>query len=153
MSQQSIEKSIVINRPIEEVFDTATCLRSCVNWQASVVQAEKVSDGPTGVGTQFKHTGKFLGISFESNPVVTRYEPSRVFGYSNGGSPQFDVLFSFEPVGEGTRFTAKVSSNNPDTVFRQIALPLVVAAMGRGIETAMHNLKDLMEANVAVKLP
>ncbi len=63
-----MELSTVINRPIEEVFKNATCLKGCINWQTATVSTEKVGSEPTKVGTRYNHVVKFMGNANRSSP-------------------------------------------------------------------------------------
>ncbi len=46
-----IERSIVINRPIEEVFTYATESKNTAKWQSGLKESTLVSDGPLGAGS------------------------------------------------------------------------------------------------------
>ena len=43
-----IEMSIVINRPVEEVFAFLSDFENNPKWQATSVEARKISEGPVG---------------------------------------------------------------------------------------------------------
>ena len=47
--------TITINRPVEEVFDVATCQQRCVIWRGPITLAKKTTDGPVDVGTSYEH--------------------------------------------------------------------------------------------------
>lgn len=147
------ELSIIINRPVEEVFDVATCLESCVNWQGSVINAQKLTQGPTAVGSSFHHQYKFMGIRGETHPKVILYEPPHRFGFENDGdSLHFKAFFTFEPVEGGTRFTINIESEDSPGVVKNMAVSLVRGAVKRQFESDLHALKDMMENEVKVKI-
>jgi hypothetical protein len=146
----TITKSIVIKRPIEEVFDVATCLKRCVVWQASIVGSEKISEGPVGVGTRYRHQVKFLGIKSETHPVVTVWEPPHRMAYQDASGPStFDVHFTCEPTPEGVKFTVNVSGE-PKGVLANLTEPLLVPLLERQFESDLQALKVLMENEVPI---
>lgn len=149
----SIKKSIIINRPIDEVYDTATCLESCVNWQAMMVEAKQVTPGDKGVGTQYKHKAKFMGITVETNPVITVYEPPYHFAFANTtGVFPFEAEFTFEAVEDGTRLSITLSTQGFRNVVSELTFPVLIKAASRQYENDMAILKDMMENGVKVKV-
>ncbi len=153
MNPVTTEKSVIINRPIEEVFETATCMESCINWWTMIKDAKKVTPGPTAIGTEYRHTAKFMGISVESHPVVTALEAPHHFAYtSNTPSSTMDVDFTLEAVEGGTKLTIKMIAQPSGNVVTQTMLPLVVNAAGRQFGSDMEGLKDMMENGVKVKI-
>ncbi len=151
MAANEYLNSIIIERPIDEVFSTATCLESCVNWQTFMVNAEKVSEGPVHVGSQYKHSGRFLGMTGDAFPVVTALEPPHLFAYENDGRFPFNVEYRFESVPEGTRMTCKMyvpPGNNP---IIHMAMPLLMNALSRQFTSDLQSLKEMMEAGVKVR--
>jgi len=50
----NLEASIVINRPLEEVFAELADLENNKKWRSGTVEAEKTSAGPIGVGTTYR---------------------------------------------------------------------------------------------------
>jgi uncharacterized protein YndB with AHSA1/START domain len=60
-----IEKSVVIARPPEEVFDYLAKADNLPEWDSSIVQAEQVGADAVGVGTRWRGTSKILGRRFE----------------------------------------------------------------------------------------
>ncbi|MFG0334909.1 MAG: hypothetical protein ACF8TS_16255, partial [Maioricimonas sp. JB049] len=67
------EGSIVIDRPIEEVFHL-TCDR-VPEWSLVVVEEETLERTPDGAGTRFRTVTEDHGRRMEFEGVVTRYEP------------------------------------------------------------------------------
>lgn len=153
MGNVTTENSVIINRPIEEVFETATCMESCINWWTMVQDAKKITPGPTSVGTEYRHLGKFMGIKVEAHPVVTVLEPPYHFAYkSDTSSADMDVDFTFEPVDGGTKMTIKMDARSNWNIVSQTMLPLVVNAAGRQFQNDMQGLKEMMENGVKVKI-
>ena len=49
----TFEKTVLIARPIEEVFGFLSDLENVPKWNYAIVQTRKVSEGPVGVGTTY----------------------------------------------------------------------------------------------------
>jgi uncharacterized protein YndB with AHSA1/START domain len=60
-----IEKSVVINRPLAEVFEYVANFEDYAQWATEVVEAKKTSEGPLGVGTTYTHFVQVLGVRAE----------------------------------------------------------------------------------------
>ncbi len=147
----NIERSIVINRPIEEVFDVATCLRRCVVWRSALLASTKTSEGPVGVGTTFDQDVRGLGKTYTNTAVITAYEPSRLFAYervSGSNDSDYKARFVFEPEGEGTRFNVQVEGQPPSGWMRILPQALLQNFVGNSIGREMEMLKEMLENEV-----
>jgi hypothetical protein len=49
-----IERSIVIDRPVDEVFNFVHEPRNDASWQTTLIESTQVDDGPLRVGTQIR---------------------------------------------------------------------------------------------------
>ncbi len=146
-------QSIVIQRPIEQVFDLASCLIRCSVWQSGIVSAEKVTDGPVGVGTTYRHQLKFLGTSAETHPTITVWEPPRRLEFQDlSAQVPFGAVYTFEVVDQGTRFTAVVTGDTTGK-FIHYGETFAQRALMRQYETDLQTLKELLESGKRVKYP
>ena len=140
-----IEHSLVIKRPVEEVFDFVTDPKNAPLWQAWCEEAHYTSDGPLGVGTPYVYVARFLGRRIESTGEVTAFEPNRTYAWKVTSGPiPMEAETVFAPVDGGTAFTFK-AQGEPGGFFK-LAKPIVVRAARRQVETDSANLKDLLEA-------
>ncbi len=146
-----LDLSIVIQRPIDDVFKNATCLRGCVNWQTAIVSSEKLDPGPTEVGSRFHHVVKFLGMNSETHPEVLRMNPPYEFAYSDPDARfPFETRFLFEEVPEGTLFTIHLHGEIDQTLLGKIAKPILERAIVRQLEADLTALKELLEHGITV---
>jgi uncharacterized protein YndB with AHSA1/START domain len=53
-----VSGEILINRPVEQVFDYAADQRNEPLYNARMLRSEKITDGPIGVGTRFRATAR-----------------------------------------------------------------------------------------------
>ena len=139
-----VEQSVVINRPVEEVFEFVTNYENHPLWRSETVEAMQTSSGPTAVGSMGVEVIQVLGRRFEGTAVITEYEPNRVLSARAVSAP-FPIEGSHivESVEDGTRYTF-VAEAEPGN-FLGIAEPILVRMAERQIETNLSNLKDLLE--------
>jgi len=140
-----VETSVVINRPIGEVFAFVTNPENSPQYESGVHEAKKTSKGPMGVGATWQEVRQFMGRRIESTNEVTAYEPNKKFSFKSTSGP-FPVEggYIFEQVEGGTKVT--VTGQGETGGFFKLADPLVARMVKRDLETANANLKDLLEA-------
>ena len=139
------EASVVINRPLDEVFQYVSDFEKWDQWAAEMVEVSKTSEGPVGVGTRFTAKIKFIGQQIENEHEVTEYEPGSRFGVRvMSGTVKGHAVFSFESVEGGTRVTETMEGETGG--FFKVADPLVGRMAQRQYAANLGNLKDLLEA-------
>lgn len=144
-AMSKIERSIVIDRPIGEVFRFVHEPRNDATWQTTLIESTQISDAPVGVGTQVRERRRFLGIQVEMTKEITEYQPSTksAFRYVSGGAP-FSGTFQLDALDGATRLTA--TGYVEGTGFFKIAEPLFTSMAGRELEASLGHLKELLEA-------
>jgi uncharacterized protein YndB with AHSA1/START domain len=139
----SLEVSVVINRPIDEVFAYLADEENNLTWRSGTVEAKKTSVGPVGVGTIYRVTNITMGRRFEGQAEVIEYEPNRHYATRNRSGLPVETKRTFEPVDGGTRVTFTVKADLTG-VFRS-AEPLFENIGRRRLESDVADLKDLLE--------
>jgi len=76
---EGFELSIMINRPIEEVFGFLANLENDLEWRREWVDAKNTSGGSLGVGATFRLSSEFLG-----RQIPTVYEVIEYTGVRRG---------------------------------------------------------------------
>ena len=141
----AIELSIVIKRPIEEVFAVVANLENDVKWH-NLVESKNTSGGSLGVGATFLYAGELRGRRMETVYEVTEYEPTRIAAWKTVSGPlPLKFWRTFERVEGGTRFTLRYEGEEVRG-FLKLAWPLITGFARRQHEGAMRKLKELMEA-------
>jgi uncharacterized membrane protein len=141
-----LEISIVINRPVEEVFAFLSNLENSPKYISGSVETKKTSEGPVGVGTTYRTVRKFLGRRIEEETELTAYEPNRrIASKGKAGPITAEGQVTFERVNGSTRVTVTMVAE-PGGFFK-LAQPLLVSMAKRQFEADVANLKDLMEAH------
>ncbi len=93
-----INSSVRIDRSPEAVFDSVSDLRSELEWNPKVRVMEKITEGPVGLGTQFK-------AKWTKSPLVeleiTSFDRPRGWSYRNGGAISVVLTISLESLDDG----------------------------------------------------
>jgi uncharacterized membrane protein len=140
-----IETSVVINRPIDEVFAYINDVRNWPQWNSTLPEAEQTSEGPVAVGSTFRGVSQFLGQRMEWTSEVTEYEPNRKLKQKITSGPMWmEQSLTFEPVEGGTRFTM-LGEGEFGGLFK-LAQPVVNRRMKKESEANLAKLKDILEA-------
>jgi uncharacterized membrane protein len=142
----TLEISIVINRPVEEVFAFVSNSENYPKWSSWSREVKITSAGPIGVGTTYRAVVTFLGRRIEGEIECTEYEPNRSYATKSTSGPfPAESRVTFERVEGGTRVTNTLVAE-PGGFFK-LAEPLLVSMIKRQFEANMANLKDLMETH------
>jgi hypothetical protein len=72
----TFENTVVIRRPIEEVFAFLSHFENVPSWNYAIIETRKVSEGPVGVGTIYQQV-RSVPTRSEERFEVTAYDPAR----------------------------------------------------------------------------
>jgi uncharacterized protein YndB with AHSA1/START domain len=141
-----VEGEIVINLPVEDVFDFVADERNEPRFNPRMRRAEKISEGPIGVGTRFRAEVVSMGRPIEMVIEYTGYDqPRRLASTTHMSSMDIQYTLTFEPVPEGTRMRWS-GDLEPRGIFKLMS-PMV-ARMGRRQERRIWTgLKRLLEGH------
>jgi len=136
----------VIKRPVEDVFTVLSNPANDPIWSSAVLEAKQTSPGPIGVGTTARFVSKLLGRRIETDWEIIEFEPNQRFVALSKSRPfPVEVSMTFEPTEGGTRVSVMYEAE-PGGLFK-LTVPLFVSMGKRQLQSALDNLKDLMEAN------
>src|SRR5512142_3422546 len=95
-----IEGDIVINRPVEAVFDYVADQSNEPQYNPQMVRAEKITEGPVAMGTKFRSAVASMGRTAEMLIECTGYDRPRCLASTTTMS-QADISYTltFEPAG------------------------------------------------------
>jgi uncharacterized protein YndB with AHSA1/START domain len=108
-----MESTVVIARPVEEVFDFFLDLEnSAPKTDPGVGTVVKTPDGPAAPGTTFRFRQQSLGKVRETTTRFTAVEPNRRIAFEAEIGPMRPKCdLSFEQTDRGTRVTFRGNSN------------------------------------------
>lgn len=144
----NIERSIIIGRPRQEVFDFVSDPANASKWRSTIKSSKWITPAPIGVGAKSQQTSQGLLASMANITEVTVWEPpdriaQRIVEGGMGGSFQHTFEFLSQP--GGTTFTVKIEME-PGGILRLLS-GMVVRQTGKMVEAELKTLKDLLEGN------
>ncbi len=147
MSLSTLESSIEINRPIEEVIAFVDDNKNDPMWQTSVLESEKKTDGPVAVGTIYHIKEKFLGRVIEQDWEVTaRNEDGSAWSAKSLSGPfPMEATMAFETCGDHCTRISRTLSIDVGRFFKA-ASPVVGHIAKREMDMDFANLKELLES-------
>jgi uncharacterized membrane protein len=137
----NIEKSIFINKPVEEVFAYVTDGSKTPSWQEGL---EAVENPTTVVGSQYTEVRKFIGREMRSVLEITAFEPNaRWASRVVKGPVPYDVSAKFAPQEGGTGLTLRIDGE--PTGFFKMAEGMVKGQLEKSMEEDLGRLKRILE--------
>ena len=71
-----MEVSVVIRRPVEDVFAYLAKTENETEWQTGLIESKVISGGPVGVGSTGQDTRKSMGMTTVTHWVCTDFAPT-----------------------------------------------------------------------------
>lgn len=142
----SVETSVEINQPIEEVFATLTDIANHPHWVGAVDEIRDLSDNPIQMGTTWQQVGRMMGREILTAAQVIAYDPPYKCAAKGVGLITAVITWELNATESGgTRVRMQVEGESAGT-FMTLATPLLVRNAQQQITSDMQNLKKLMEA-------
>src|SRR5579884_3897324 len=99
-----VEGKIIINRPVEEVFDFVADERHEPLYNREMLWCELITGEPIGASSRFRAVMSMRGKPVEMSTEFTDFERPHLLGSaSHLSSMEIEGTLTFEPVPEGTR--------------------------------------------------
>jgi len=140
-----INRSITINRPIEDVFAVLTDVENTGKWFPANVKEWWTSPPPHGVGST-RHARVKMGLmTTENDAVATVFEPPHRAGMKGTSkNAPFEAMLRFAPVDGGTRVESEIElfMRGPAKLFGGMFTRWYRKSWDKGLV----NLKRMMEA-------
>jgi uncharacterized membrane protein len=141
------EESIVIARPVDEVFAYMQDIDKEHEWQPNLREAVQEPEGEPGVGTVRRYVSEFMGKRFENVYVNTAYEANRRVAYKT--SPESDTQavgeIVWETVADGTQVTMRVEVELGG-MMRFVPKGLVMSVAKKELLDSLGRVKALLES-------
>ena len=145
----TLTRSIVINAPVDSVFDFALDIRQL--WNAKDVALTDVDIKPEGVGTSARLYSHLLGFHLEGGVEYTEVVPGqRIVAQAHWFTEKPTWTFTFEPADGGTRMTAQGEWDVKVPVVGKPIEKMLVKEHEPFVEEMLANLKTQVEAKTAV---
>ena len=140
-----ITKSILINAPVEKVFQYHSDSTNQPEYWPSMIEVKDVKRLPGG-GANFDWVYKMAGVRLKGSTATTEYvKNERIVTKSKGGIDS-TFVYEYKPEGEGTRLTVEADYVVPVPVLGKLAEALIIKLNEREADSTLANLKDRLEA-------
>lgn len=148
----AVEGEIIINRPVDEVFDVVADERNEPRYNPRLLSAELIRGGPTGVGTRFRAEARMLGRPVPMTIEFTAYERPRLLAsWTRMAAMDIRGTLTFEAEPAGTRMRWHWSLE-PRGISHLLA-PLLVLIGRRQEEAVWTGLKRYLEGRAMATPP
>lgn len=139
----TFENTVMISRPIEEVFAFLSDFENIPKWNYAIVETHKASEGAVGVGTIY-HQVRSVPRRSEERFEVTAYNPPRHLEIQGQLGPFPSRLsYALDTLAAGTRVTNSVELElrGPGRLLARVAVPRVRDAVAANL----RKLKELLD--------
>ncbi len=137
-----------ISRPVRDVFAYATAPEHLSSWQTNTVSAERVDDGPYGVGSRLREVHRAPGgKELESVVEVVEYARDRVFALEVKEGTPIHAHMTFDPADGGTRM--RFRAHGRLTGAGRLIEPLVGRMLRKQFTEQVATLKQVLERTPA----
>jgi carbon monoxide dehydrogenase subunit G len=138
------ENTVMIQRPVEDVFAFLADFENVPKWNYAIVETRKVSPGPVGVGTTYRQTRSVPSRSEEAFEV-TAFESNRRLEIQGQIGPfRARISYLLEPAGTDTKVR-----NAVDLEFSGLSnliAPLATSRVKHALADNLDALKQLIGA-------
>ena len=147
-----VEESVIIHRPVEDVFGYLKVRSNDAAWMTTVLESHWMDsaaadpDTPIELGRRGRMIMKLPGRRAEFIDEVTEYEPGRRIAHRTISGPiPLETACMCEPAGDSCRATVVGVAKLPGGVVGRLADPLVAGVIRRGFRADLARLKKLLE--------
>lgn len=142
MNEQSF--TVVIKRPIKQVFEYVANPHTVLEWQQDVDSIEIQGD-ELAAGVMVHEKRRYLNQPINTSYTISRYEPHSEYWLSSKISfIKYEAGASFEEVDGGTQVTLVFRIDMSG--FTKVMAPMVLQRFSRQYEQNVVRLKEILEA-------
>ena len=144
----SFEATVVIDRPVEEVFAFLANGENDRKFSPRVLEITKTTDDPTGVGTVYASTVKDAGVKTKREFRITEFEaPTRIRWAERSKNliTAPEGGYDLTPEGSGTRL--RVYNVLEGHGFGKLITPLALRQAQKGADDFAAAIKRAVEAS------
>lgn len=138
------ENRVEINRPPAEVFKFISDLCNEPRYVPNVLETERISDGPAGVGAKYREVTRVMfGRKAVATYEITQYDPPTTFAFrGTSGRSRFRGRWVIEATDEGSlaKFTAEAQLAWPMKYMERVvrsSVSATFAIMGRNLKLVL----------------
>lgn len=145
MAITEMEHSILIRRPVKDVFSFLSKAENMPLWAENVMEAKQTSKGRVDLGTTCFVLSKGMGMELKQDFEVTEYQKNHIYtATSTSGPVSMESRYVLEPAEEGTRLRVNITAELGS--FIKFAGPLLTRRLRKQIQDDHDNLKRILES-------
>jgi len=139
-----IAKSIIINAPVDKVFNYVSNPKNMLEWHPNITKIRNV----TGKGENLQWTWdyKMMGINFTGKAQVVASIICTELRIESTGDIESTWTFGFKPEAGGTCLDFEVDYTIPTPVLNSVNESIAIRRNERVTEMALANIKERMES-------
>lgn len=142
-----IRESVLIDRPVEDVWRFITDISNGPEWDKDVIEWRQTSTGPLGVGTTLSAVHRRLTYS-ES---VAEYEPNQKFSLQITSGPAKGTIGTLSVVDTGGKTKLTESSDYRFSGFYKLVGPFLTRTARKETASRVGNVKRILESEAPSK--
>ena len=143
----SFEDTVIIRRPVEDVFAFLADFENVPKWNYAIVETTKTSPGPVGVGTTY-HQTRSIPTRSDERFQVTAFEPARRLEIHGQIGPFHARMgYLLEPTDSGTRLRNPVDLESSGPL--ALVAPLATSRVKHAVAANLDTLKQLLGAGAS----
>ena len=140
----TVKNSIIINAPVEKVFEYLTPENLPEIWP-SLVEVSNVEELPNG-GYSWDFVYKMAGMRLTGQSTHIEFVPNeRTVSQTTGGIESM-ITWEYQPVGDGTKVTSTVEYKVPVPVLGKLAESAILRMNENEGKVIFENVKARLEA-------
>ena len=141
--------TVTIDKNPDEIWTILSDVTKHADWSPTAFHAEKVSDGPIGVGTVYKTAGWLpgQGKDWENEVTITKFEPGKElkFDSKDPRGPVIPSDFVLTAEGSSTRVDRTMTMPKPNG-FQGVLWPVIFPMLVKpAIQKNLVRFKTLVE--------
>ena len=142
--------TVVIDRPIEEVFAFLADGENDTKFSERVLEIKQTTEGPPGLGTIYASTVKDGGVKFKRQFKLTEFEaPTKIRWTEVSTGPVItpEGGYDLAPAGEGKTEVSFYNVIVPRTFFGKLVVGPALKSARKGAEDFAQAIKRAVEAS------
>jgi uncharacterized protein YndB with AHSA1/START domain len=142
--------TVVIDRPIEEVFAFLANGENDTKFSARVLEIKQTTDGSPGVGTVYASTVKDGGVKFKREFTLTEFEPPTKIRWSETSTGPVitpEGGYDLAAAGEGKTELTFYNVLEPHTGFGKLITGFALRSARKGADDFAQSIKAAVEAS------
>ncbi len=138
--------SIIVNRPLTEVFAYMDDVSREREWQPAIKSARVEPEGATTVGTEKHYTSEFMGREVRNTYVAKIFEKNArvVYETTSKSAISATASFAWDEVDGGTKVTMSITGE-PKGILKLIPRGVLDKVYEQEIKGALRRLKERLE--------